>query len=183
MRKALNILLLVILSAVAAAPCLAQGENRGASAPGIKPPQKGSPPPTRRNAGGRFSSPKPPASMFESREKQVWAALGKKDYDAFAAFLAEDQLEVTSRRVNTKAQTIEGVRAVAFDDVTLSDFRVVDLNDETVIVIYRVRAKVTVGGQTMPIDEIASTTWVLRGGKWLAVFHQGTSATSEPGGN
>lgn len=107
-----------------------------------------------------------------AREKQVWDAIKQKDFDRFASYLAEDQLEVSSWGVNDKAASVKGVQQVDLSKATLSDFKTLKLNDAATLVSY------TVKGPTPPFTkagERSSTIWVNRGGKWLAVFHQGTS--------
>jgi hypothetical protein len=107
-----------------------------------------------------------------AREKQVWDAIKKKDYDRFASFLAEDQIEVFGWGVNDKAASVKGVQQVDLSKATLSDFKTVKLSDAATAVIY------TAKGPTPPFGkegERNSTIWVNRGGKWLAAFHQSTA--------
>ena len=107
-----------------------------------------------------------------AREKQVWEMLKKKDYDGFASMLADDQVEVSSSGVNDKAGTVAGVKNGDFSTASLSDFKVVKLDDDAVLVTYLVKS--TEAGSN-PGGYRESTVWVNRGGKWLAVFHQGTA--------
>lgn len=105
-------------------------------------------------------------------EKQVWEAIKKKDYDRFASFLAEDQIEVSPWGVNDKAASVKGVQQVDLSKATLGDFKTLKLNDAATLVIY------TVKGPTPPFakgGERSSTIWVNRDGKWLVAFHQGTN--------
>lgn len=113
-----------------------------------------------------------PADDPIAREKQVFDAIKKKDYDRFASFLAEDQIEVFAWGVNDKAGSVKGVQAVDLSKGTLSDFKTVKVNDAAVIVTYMSK------GPTPPFTkegERSSTVWVNRGGKWLAAYHQGTN--------
>lgn len=107
-----------------------------------------------------------------AREKQVWDAIKKKDYDRFASYLAEDQIEVFAWGVNDKAASVKGVREVDLSKATPGDFKTLKLNDAATAVIY------TVKGPTPPFGkegERSSTIWVNRGGKWLAAYHQATN--------
>jgi hypothetical protein len=114
-----------------------------------------------------------PANVTEA-EKQVWDALKRKDWDAFAAFLAEDQLEVEPGGVHTKAQSVEAVKGFDFSTATLSDFKETKLSANATLLTYLVKGR----GRDWPPDGFrSSTVWVNRGGKWLAVFHQATVAT------
>lgn len=113
-----------------------------------------------------------PAADPIAREKQVWEAIKKKDYDRFASFLAEDQIEVFAWGVNDKAGSVKGVQTIDLSKSMLSDFKTMKVNDAAVIVTY------TSKGPTPPFNkegERSSTVWVNRGGKWLAAYHQGTN--------
>jgi hypothetical protein len=107
-----------------------------------------------------------------AREKQVWDAIKKKDYDRFASFLAEDQIEVSPWGVNDKAASVKGVQQVDLSKATLGEFKTLKLNDAATLVTYMVK------GPTPPFTkggERSSTIWVNSGGKWLVAFHQGTT--------
>ena len=108
-----------------------------------------------------------------AREKQVWDALKRKDYDAFAAFLADDQMEVNSSGVYDRAGTIKGVKEIDLSSATLSDFKVLKLDNDAAVVTYLVKGATPLFTAE---GELHSTVWVKRKGKWLAVFHQGTAA-------
>lgn len=113
----------------------------------------------------------PVADDAIAREKQVWDAIKKKDYDRFASFLADDQLEVFAWGVNDKAGSVRGVQQVDLSSGVLSDFKTMKLDDNTSIVTYMVKGS----GDIPPSGERSSTVWVKRDGKWLAVYHQGTT--------
>ncbi len=123
-------------------------------------------------------TPKPAAGLTEAdavaREKQAWEAIEKKDWDSFSSMLADDQVEVESDGVYDKAGTVKGLsQSSNMPKMTLSDFKTTKIDDDATIVTYTIKA-----ANSKPGDETihASTVWVNRGGKWLAVFHQGTQA-------
>ncbi len=107
-------------------------------------------------------------------EKLIWEALKRKDYDAFAGYLAEDQLEVWGAGVFDKAGSVAGVKQVDLTGAVPGDFREVRLSPDAALVIYTVKGPPRVFG---PDGERHSSIWVKRGGRWLAVFHQGTRIT------
>ncbi|HEX8847720.1 MAG TPA: nuclear transport factor 2 family protein [Pyrinomonadaceae bacterium] len=130
-------------------------------------------------AAGAEAKPEPitPEADHVAREKQVWDAIKKKNYEGFASFLAEDAIEVWDGGVNDKAASIEGVKKVDLSRAVLSDFKTVKLTDNAVLVIYMVK------GPTPPFSKLGerdATIWATRGGKWLAVFHQGSSVKPAP---
>ena len=109
-----------------------------------------------------------------ANEEAVWDALRRKDWDAFASFIAEDQIEVEPTGVYDKAGTVNAVKGVDFSNVKLGELRVIGIGagDEAKLVTYRITG--TAPDKT-PINEYAATIWALRNGQWRAVFHQGTS--------
>ena len=109
-----------------------------------------------------------PADPFE-REKMIWDLLKRRDYDAFASHLDPGQVEVEPHGVMDKAATLNGVRTFDASKAELSDFKTIKVNSNTELVTYLV----TIPGP--PVDKhFATTIWVNRGGKWAALFHQGT---------
>ena len=112
----------------------------------------------------------------EANEKLVWDALRRKDWDAFAGYLAEDQLEVWGTGVNTKAQSVKGVQSVDFSGFQMSDFKTVTIDGDAKIATYTVKGN----DRGKPFTERSATVWANRGGKWLVVFHQGT-LVEQPG--
>lgn len=106
-----------------------------------------------------------------AREKQVWDAIKKKDYDRFASYLAEDQVEVFAWGVNDKAGSINGVKQANLTSAALSDFKTLKVDDDVQVVTYMVKGS----GDLSPTGARDSTVWVKRDGKWLAAFHQDTS--------
>jgi hypothetical protein len=113
----------------------------------------------------------PVADDAIAREKQVWDAIKKRDYDRFASFLADDSLEVFAWGVNDKAASVEGVKQPNLSSAMLSDFKTMQLDDNASIVTYMVKGS----GNIPPSGERSTTVWVKRDGKWLAVYHQGTT--------
>lgn len=111
-----------------------------------------------------------------AQEKQAWDAIKNKDYDGFAAMLADEQIYVTDDGVHDKADTVKGVRELNLTDLTLADWKVVSLDKEAAVVTYTVTAKGTVGGQQLPgTPERDTTAWMKRNGKWLSLYHQDTT--------
>lgn len=105
-----------------------------------------------------------------AREKQIWDSIKMGDYDRFASFLAEEQIEVFPWGVHDKAASISGVKQVDLTGAALSDFKTIKVDDDAVIVIYLVKGS----GNINPNGERNSTVWSKRDGKWLAVYHQTT---------
>lgn len=105
-----------------------------------------------------------------AREKQVWDSIKKRDYDRFASFLADDQLEVFPWGVNDKTASLSGVKQADLSNAVLSDFKTIKVDDDAVIVTYLVKGS----GDINPNGERGSSVWAKRDGKWQAVYHQTT---------
>lgn len=116
-------------------------------------------------------------------ERQTWDAIRRKDSAAFAAALADEFIDVTPVGIKNKAQTMDYVKTFDFTDVTLSDFKTIKLGKSAAVVTYTARVRGSIGGRPIPENELAtraSTAKVWRGGKWLAVYHQGSPIESAP---
>ncbi|HZG52554.1 MAG TPA: nuclear transport factor 2 family protein [Pyrinomonadaceae bacterium] len=112
-----------------------------------------------------------------AREKHLWDALKRKDWDTFAAGLAEDQLEVQPAGVSDKAGTLAAVKSYDFTKMTLSDFKATKFDADASLVTYMIKGQAPDG---KPVQERAGSIWVNRGGKWLAIFHHSTPVTPTP---
>jgi hypothetical protein len=136
------------------------------------------PPPAAKSAASPASSASAPAVMssdVQANERAVWAALGAKQWDTFASYLATDFVETESTGVFDKAGSVKGVSTIDFSKSTLSGFKTVKIDDDSALVTY------IATDQTMqPGTWYHSTVWSTRDGKWLAVFHQGTPQPPPP---
>ena len=110
-------------------------------------------------------------------EKHLWELLKQKDWDAFAAHLAEDQLEVGPTGVYDKATTLTNIKQWDFTKSTPSNFKATKLDDDATLVTYTIKGTMPDG---KPFEEHASSIWAKRGDKWLAVFHMGTPVVKTP---
>ena len=104
-----------------------------------------------------------------ANEKMVWDALKANDSDAFAAFLAADFVEVEQDAVSDKAGSVKGVSQIDLSKASLSEWKTVSFDDDAKLVTYMLKLP-----GAKPDQERHTTIWVNRGGKWLALFHQGT---------
>jgi hypothetical protein len=111
-----------------------------------------------------------------ANEKLVWDALKSKNYDAFAAYLAPDSMEIEADGVFDKSGSVKGVQMFDASKAELSDWKTVKFDNDASLVTYIVKTP----GMN-PDQARHSTIWASRDGKWLALFHQGTPvAKPEP---
>jgi len=134
------------------------------------------PPPASREAAPPAASPAAVA-MTEAdaiaKEKAVWETIKNKDWDAFGNMLADDQMEVTPEGVNDKAASIASVKKFEPTEVVFSDWKFLSIDKDAFIVIYTANTKGKYDGKEFkPLSARASSAWVKRAGKWLAIYHQ-----------
>lgn len=151
-----------------AAPSPAGSPTPGA---GAEPGPAAAATPSASPASSPTASPAAAPASASDAERQLWDALKRKDWNAFAAFLTDDSIEVEPDGVYTKAQSVENVKRMDFSTAALSDFREVKLTPEATVVTYVVKGT---GRDWPPNGMRHSTVWVNRGGRWQAAFHQGT---------
>ena len=112
-----------------------------------------------------------------AKEKATWAALEKKDYDAFGNMLTTDYIEVGDDGVFDKSSIIAEVKELTLSDPTFSGWKMMPIDKDAVLLMYEVTFKATFKGQEVPPGPYrASVVWVNRDGKWLAAYYQQTLA-------
>jgi hypothetical protein len=137
--------------------------------------------PTANKAAESKAAPRMADDEAAAREKAAWDALKKKDYEAFGNLLASDQLQITSEAVYDKAGSINGVKGWEPTDVTFSDWKVLSIDKDAVLVTYTVNVKGSSNGKPLPPEtERASSAWVNRSGKWQAIYHQDCVVDTTP---
>lgn len=111
-----------------------------------------------------------------ANEKMIWDFLRNKNYDAFAANLASDSIEVEPDGVFDKAGSVKGVSQIDLSKAVVSDFQAVKLDDDASLVVYMSK-----NSGSAPNEERHATIWANRAGKWSAVFHHGGTPVTKPG--
>jgi len=135
------------------------------------------PPPANREATAPAAASPAAVVMTEAdaiaKEKAVWDTIKNKDWDAFGNLLADDQLEVTGEGVQDKAGSIASVKKFEPTEVVFSDWKFLSIDKDAFIIIYTANTKGKYDGKEFaPQAARASSAWVNRGGKWLAIYHQ-----------
>jgi hypothetical protein len=155
--------LVVISALIALAACAAPPTNRDATS----------------SANANVATSPSPVALTEAeaiaKEKAIWDTIKIKDYDAFAATLATDQVEVMSEGVMDKEATVAGVKQFEPSEVIFSDWKYLPIDNDAFVVTYHVVSRGKFQGKEFPEQKArCSSAWVNRQGKWLAFYHQET---------
>jgi hypothetical protein len=139
------------------------------------------------NAGAAATATPTPAGPtqadIEAEERESWEHLKSKNWDAFAATLADDFVFVGGHGVLGKAETLDNLRQMELLEYTLSDFRFVKVGPGLAVVTYTATDKSTFEGrQTGGKPVRNSSAWANRGGRWLNVYHQESEVSEVTGG-
>jgi hypothetical protein len=143
-------------------------------------------PPANQNVNTSTVAEKPSApAMTEAdaiaKEKAIWDAITKKDYDAFAAMLDSGQLEVMSDGVMDKATSVTTVKDFEPSETNFSNWKFLSIDKDAYVVVYDASMKGKYKGKEFtPSTVHASSAWANRDGKWLAVYHQECGVMNMP---
>jgi len=120
---------------------------------------------------------------FMAMEKQAWNAFSKGDGKFFETFLADEAMIVSGGGFSTRAQTVKdiGTKPCDLKSFEFSDFKVMMLDKNTALVTYKALQDGVCGGQPVPKNVLASSVYVKRKGKWLAIYHQESDVHAMPG--
>jgi len=123
------------------------------------------------------ASPSAAPATPTDTEKAIWDALKRRDFAAFAGFLAPEQLQVEPTGVYDKADSVKGIQQGDFSRVTLGDWREVKLDSDAALVLYTSKSP----DKGWPPDGSRhATIHVNRAGRWLAIHHHGTHIAKPP---
>ncbi len=135
------------------------------------------------NANKAAESKSTAASEAEitAKEKAGWDAIKKKDFDAWGKLLTSDFIDVEDDGVYDKAGGIASLKDYDLSDVTLSDWKMLTIDKDAVILTYNFNLKATNKGQTVPPGPYrAAAAYVNRDGQWLGIYYQQTLAKTAP---
>ncbi len=82
-------------------------------------------------------------------------------------------MEVTSEEVHDKAGTLASIKEFEPTEVTFADWKFLLIDKNAFVVTYTANVKGKYQGKELPPGPgRASSAWVRRDGKWLAIYHQ-----------
>lgn len=146
-----------------------------------EPPANNAPAPNA-NSATKSNAPVSEADAT-AREKATWESIKKKDLDGFASMLATDYVEIGGDGIYDKEGIVAYLKDLNLADATFSDWKVVPIDKDALIVTYNVTLKGTYKNETVPPGPYRSgTAWVNRDGKWVATYYQETMVAKPPAG-
>ena len=111
-------------------------------------------------------------------EKQSWQAW--KDHDAgfFQNFLADDHLEILSNGPANKEAVVRtvGSKVCMVENYSVEQFNVSLIDNDTGVVTYHAAQTTTCNGQAVPSPVWATSVYARRGGRWVNVLYEQTTA-------
>jgi hypothetical protein len=137
---------------------------------------------TATNANTSMSKPAAPSEAdMIAKEKAAWDTLKHKDTAAFGNMLASDYVEVTDEGIFDKAGIVADVKDFNLTEATFSDWKMVPIDNDAVILTYNTTLKAKYKEQDVPPGPYHSAAaWVNRDGKWLAFYYQQTLVKTMP---
>ena len=108
-----------------------------------------------------------------SKEKRTWELYKNRDVKALAELTSEDFYDIyPGGEVVDKKRYLQDVLEIDVKEYSLSDFKVIMLNEGAAVVVYKAKAHAVVRGREMKSEVAVTSGWARRGGKWLNVFYR-----------
>jgi hypothetical protein len=141
---------------------------------------------TNTNANAAPSATPTPSGVsqadIEAKERQAWDAVKSKNGDALGAMLADDFIYVSDDGIHDKAASVKGVKESTITDATLSNFKMLKVDEDAAAITYDVAWTGMRDGKSQTDNLRVSSAWAKRGGAWLVVYHQDTLVGPPPPG-
>ncbi len=111
------------------------------------------------------------------KEKQLWDAWKNHDPAPFKEALTEDMAFVDANGTVGKTEFLDSLaqQPCQVKNVSLSDMKVVPVDNNSATVTYKADLDGTCNGQPVP-PAFHSTVYTKKAGKWMVAFHQFTEA-------
>ena len=123
----------------------------------------------------------PSEADITAKEKAAWDAFRKKDADAFGKLVTPDYIEITDMGLADRATAINGMKDFDITDVTFSDWKLLPIDKDAVIITYNATVKAKYKGEDVPPGPYhEASAYVNRNGDWLAIYYQETLTKTMP---
>src|ERR1043166_841436 len=106
-----------------------------------------------------------------SKEKRTWGWYKDRDVKALAELTSEDFYDIyPAGEVVDKKRYLQDVLEIEVKDYSLSDFKVIMLNETAAVVVYKAKTHALVKDRELKSEVAVTSGWAKRDGKWLNVF-------------
>src|SRR5438552_17226750 len=103
------------------------------------------------NKGGEMKSTAAPSEAdIIAKEKAGWDAIKKKDWAALGKMLASDFTDVEDDGVYDKTDSIASLKDLDLSDMTYSEWKLLTIDKDAVLLIYNLNPQATDTGQAVP---------------------------------
>ena len=110
-------------------------------------------------------------------EQKLNEAVAKSSLVAFKALVADTGWSVDQAGPVSALNFAKSLAQIKIDPGwAMTDSRIVWIDSNSAVVTYKWTGQGTAAGQPIPPVVFASTVWTKRSGKWVAVFHQESTA-------
>lgn len=108
-----------------------------------------------------------------SKEKRTWELYKNRDVKALAELTSEDFYDIyPAGEVVDKKRYLQDVLEIEVKDYSLSDFKVIMLNEAAAVVVYKAKTRALVKGRELKSEVAVTSGWARRDGRWLNVFYR-----------
>lgn len=111
-----------------------------------------------------------------ANERAINSAFAKNDVKAFHQYADPQGFGIDMTGIASVAEMDKMMPLLKIASWSIDNERVLWVDANTAVLMYRWTGKGTYGGQPIPSPTWASTVWTNRNGKWTALFHQETMA-------
>jgi len=115
-----------------------------------------------------------------ANENKVLDTITKHDKAGFSALMGPGSVSADESGFMTAEQFVPMMDQVKMTAAKISDSKFVWADASTVVHYYTWTGSGSFQGQAMKSPVFASTVWTKKGGSWVAVFHQETTAAPPP---
>jgi hypothetical protein len=135
-------------------------------------------------AGANSAKPKMSKKAVEralvAKEKSLWEMVKNNDAKGFRKNFSPDFAGIYEDGIHSLDTDVQGISQVKMKSYALTDIKMIMPTSDTAILTYKVNSQAEAQGQDISGDYYCSSTWVNRGGKWIAISHSEVRAAKTP---
>jgi hypothetical protein len=124
---------------------------------------------------GRREGASAAVRLVIAQERQVWKAAQERNAEEFSKLVPADAVMIFQSGIVRQPEYLATMKARVVTHSGISKMQGFMPNASTVILIYQTARKGSYAGREFPSTPvIESTTWIKRGGRWVAILNQET---------